>query len=211
MELKVVCGCGQKYAFDVEPVGGRMPAPVNCPVCGTDGTETANGLLAQHIPNQPPPLPMATLAAPSTGALRVNIPPAPLASRATTPPPLNAPRPIAPISSLAKPKVQSKDFSMGLGVLGALIGAIVGGALVYAFYEWAGFRFPLSGVGIGALTGYGARLLGRGTHTTLGVIAGAIALATIVGVFYLIYGGFFFFGIISIVICVGVAYRIASE
>jgi hypothetical protein len=22
--IKIQCGCGQKYAFDVEPVGGRM-------------------------------------------------------------------------------------------------------------------------------------------------------------------------------------------
>ncbi|HEY1660784.1 MAG TPA: hypothetical protein VGI03_00045 [Verrucomicrobiae bacterium] len=210
MELKVVCGCGQKYAFDVEPVSGRMPAPVNCPSCGTDGTDTANGLLAQHYPNQPSALPMATLAAPAAGGLRVNTTRPPLTSTAA-PPPIHAPQPIAPISSLAQPKTVSKDFSMGLGILGAFIGAIVGGALVYAFFEWVGFRFPLSGVGIGALTGYGARLLGRGTDTTLGVIAGALALVTIVGVFYLMYGEFFLFGIISMVICVGVAYRLASE
>lgn len=216
MELKVACDCGQNYAFDVEPVNGRMPSPVSCPACGTDGTQTANDLLAQQFPGQPPAIPTATLAKPpaAAGGLRINAAPPPLASTPATPPPLNTPRPIAPIApitSLAKPKVPSKDFSLGLGILGAFLGAVIGGIVVYAFFMWAGFRFPLSGVGIGALTGYGARLLGRGTDSTLGIIAGALALVTIVGVFYLMYGGFFFFGIISIVICVGVAYRLASE
>ena len=86
----------------------------------------------------------------------------------------------------AKPK-QSGEFSMGLGILGAFLGAALGGGLVYGFYLWAGFRFPLSGVAIGALSGYGARLLARGTHTTLGIIAGVLALFSIVAVFYLIY------------------------
>jgi hypothetical protein len=32
--IKIQCGCGQRYAFDVEPVHGRMPSPVARPVCG---------------------------------------------------------------------------------------------------------------------------------------------------------------------------------
>jgi len=207
MELKVVCDCGQKYAFDVEPVGGRMPIQVSCPLCGVDGTETANQMLAQRSPAQVPPAPAA---APAAGGLRINhaAPAAPAA-----PPPLpQAPRPISQLQPLSTaPKAPSKDFSMGLGILGAFIGALVGSGLVYGFWLWAGFRFPLSGIAIGALAGYGARWIGRGTHTTLGIIAGALALLAIVGTFYLIYGEFFIFGIVSIVICVGVAYRAASE
>src|SRR5689334_11131331 len=45
--VKVECDCGQRYAFDVEPVHGRMPAPVACPTCGADGTARANAILAQ--------------------------------------------------------------------------------------------------------------------------------------------------------------------
>jgi hypothetical protein len=215
MELKVVCGCGQKYKFDVEPVNGRMPVTVNCPVCGVDGTQSANDILSQSSSSQEPPIPLAMSAPDVIGAsagLRLNRH-APAPSRADTPLPLSStPKPIAPIKPLvtAKPK-QSKDFNMGLGILGAFLGAALGGALVYGFYKWAGFRFPLSGVGIGALSGYGARLMARGTHTTLGIIAGALALFSILGVFYLIYGGFAIFGIVSIIICVGVAYRLASE
>ena len=40
--IKIECGCGQRYAFDVEPHDGRMPHTVACPVCGADGTGVAN-------------------------------------------------------------------------------------------------------------------------------------------------------------------------
>ncbi|HEX7654433.1 MAG TPA: hypothetical protein VF607_13065 [Verrucomicrobiae bacterium] len=56
MELKVTCPCGQKYKFDVDPVGGRMPFTVKCPICGVDGTAQANILLAekyQFVPATP--------------------------------------------------------------------------------------------------------------------------------------------------------------
>ena len=52
--VKVQCGCGQKFAFDVEPVNGRMPQPVKCPVCGADGTAAANEIIARMLP---PPRP----------------------------------------------------------------------------------------------------------------------------------------------------------
>ncbi len=43
--IKIICGCGQKYAFDVSPVDGRMPAPIQCPRCGADGTAVANAII----------------------------------------------------------------------------------------------------------------------------------------------------------------------
>jgi len=49
MLVKVQCGCGQKYAFDVEPVGGVMPWTVTCPVCGADGTAAANTIIARTL------------------------------------------------------------------------------------------------------------------------------------------------------------------
>src|SRR4051812_27914382 len=48
--IKIQCVCGQAYAFDVEPVHGRMPYAVACPSCGVDGTEAANEILAQSMP-----------------------------------------------------------------------------------------------------------------------------------------------------------------
>ncbi len=59
--VKIECGCGQRYAFDVEPVNGRMPASVVCPVCGADGTAAANESIAQALAARP----QTTAAAPS--------------------------------------------------------------------------------------------------------------------------------------------------
>ena len=93
VNIKIICSCGQKYSFDVYPFNGRMPAPVQCPVCGIDGTAAANEIMARAlgpataaaipqppatVPEQPattlklmrpapsaPPVPSAGLAAPS--------------------------------------------------------------------------------------------------------------------------------------------------
>src|SRR5580765_1598338 len=70
MELKIQCGCGTKYAFDVEPRNGRMPTPIACPSCGTDGTYTANEMLAKMVLPAP-----ATVTATPSAALRVSRPP----------------------------------------------------------------------------------------------------------------------------------------
>jgi len=59
--IKINCECGQRYAFDVEPVDSCLPVAVACPTCGTDGTAAANAVIAQSIP-QPPP---AAAAAPA--------------------------------------------------------------------------------------------------------------------------------------------------
>jgi hypothetical protein len=77
--IKIQCGCGQRYAFDVEALGGRMPYNVACPVCGIDGTGAANDYLAQAL--TPPPAmatPAPSLAAPSAAngiPVRVSVTP----------------------------------------------------------------------------------------------------------------------------------------
>ena len=103
------------------------------------------------------------------------------------------------------------EFNLGLGILGALMGAGIGAGVMFGFFEWAGFRFPLLGVGIGALTGFGARLLYKGTDNTLGMISGGIAMLAVVGTLYLMYGTFPIISIISVVVSVSLAYRIASR
>jgi len=45
--VKIECECGQRYAFDIEPINGMMPGPVACPSCGTDGTAAANEYLSR--------------------------------------------------------------------------------------------------------------------------------------------------------------------
>jgi endogenous inhibitor of DNA gyrase (YacG/DUF329 family) len=107
------------------------------------------------------------------------------------------------------PKVAG-EFNLGLGILGALVGAGIGAGVMYGFYELAGFRFPLLGVGIGALTGYGAKRLFKGTDNTLGIISGTVAMLAVVGTLYLMYGTFPIISIISVVVSVSLAYRIAS-
>jgi hypothetical protein len=49
VNIKIICGCGQKYSFDVSPFHGRMPAAVQCPVCGMDGTAAANEIMARTL------------------------------------------------------------------------------------------------------------------------------------------------------------------
>ena len=48
--VKIECGCGQHYAFNVEPVDGQMTSTVACPTCGADGTAAANAFIAQSPP-----------------------------------------------------------------------------------------------------------------------------------------------------------------
>src|SRR6185503_19905570 len=64
MEIKIECGCGTRFKFDVEPVYGRMPVPVQCPCCGCDTTTDANQILARKMPDVRPsasPAPIAKL------------------------------------------------------------------------------------------------------------------------------------------------------
>jgi hypothetical protein len=97
------------------------------------------------------------------------------------------------------------------GIMGALLGAGLGVGAMFAFYAFAGFRFPLLGVGIGVLTGYCAKLLFKGGDSLLGWISGAIALVAVVGTLFLMYGAFPMVSIISVIVSASVAYRIASN
>ncbi len=55
--IKIHCECGQRYAFDVEPVDGRITSTVACPACGADGTIATNAIIAQNIQPQPAVIP----------------------------------------------------------------------------------------------------------------------------------------------------------
>jgi hypothetical protein len=102
-------------------------------------------------------------------------------------------------------------FNLTKGVLGALLGAGLGIGAMVAFYTFAGFRFPLLGVGIGVLTGFFAKMLFKGTDTTLGYISGGIALVSVVATLFLMYGSFPLISIISVIVSASVAYRIAAN
>jgi hypothetical protein len=59
--IKIQCECGQRYAFDVEPVNGRMTSPVACPSCGADGVIATNAIIAQSAQPQPAAVPEPTV------------------------------------------------------------------------------------------------------------------------------------------------------
>ncbi len=97
--VKIVCSCGQKYAFDVYPLNGRMPSPIRCPVCGVDSTTVADEIIALAlkppalpVPAAPPPPPAAPTPAPLPSLSPP--PPTPLIIRPRTltsaPPPVQA-------------------------------------------------------------------------------------------------------------------------
>lgn len=48
MEVKIQCGCGTRYKFDWESAGGQVPAAVQCPSCGGDGTAAARQIVMQN-------------------------------------------------------------------------------------------------------------------------------------------------------------------
>src|SRR4051812_25790929 len=72
LPVKILCGCGQKYAFDVEPIDGRMAYNVKCPSCGIDGTEVANQVIAEQLSTDAPGL--SVRKEPKTNAPPVSIP-----------------------------------------------------------------------------------------------------------------------------------------
>ena len=53
MNIKIECGCGTRYSFEVEPRDGRMPFSVQCPACHADGTGAANQIIAEMSPPAP--------------------------------------------------------------------------------------------------------------------------------------------------------------
>ena len=137
MEIKIVCNCGTKFAFDVEPVHGRMPAPVNCPGCGADATGQANDVLRSIFspaPVQPQPQPISA-AAPPSGPLRINRPaqpaPAEVAAPAGALP--SSPMSFRPASVGAEPKKHNPLVQIGTTVL--LVVVIGFGAWRFG-YKW---------------------------------------------------------------------------
>ncbi|MEO6036356.1 MAG: B-box zinc finger protein, partial [Verrucomicrobiota bacterium] len=54
MNIKILCSCGTKFSFDVEPADEKMPADVFCPACGTNVTDSANAAIQQKLPTDQP-------------------------------------------------------------------------------------------------------------------------------------------------------------
>src|SRR5437879_10152981 len=167
--VKVQCDCGQRYAFDVEPVHGRVPAPVTCPACGTDGTSAANAVLAQILSAQ-------AIAAPAGGA-RLSAPtPVAVSIAPSTPPassiaqaPASRPAQPPPLPSVRKTKRGRDGWSTeesSFNKLGTYI--TVGPSLLAALVAWGIFGIDVPTnilcvvVGVCGLIGGAINIAGRG-------------------------------------------------
>ena len=124
MEIKILCTCGTKFKFDVEPVRGRMPAPANCPSCGADATDQANAIikstLAAETPTpQPTAPPAGPAASPQPGGLRISRSPSPAAEPSATPESPPPPPRVAPVRAIqaATPAKSSNNLVKGISAL----------------------------------------------------------------------------------------------
>lgn len=209
MELKVLCDCGQKYAFDVEPIANQMPFTVNCPGCGKDGTAAANAILAQSAePEVATAQPIRLRVAISQPAVQPAV-----VTESIAPPP---PRPMAPEirHGPAQRNWEKADMtvkhSLGLGFLGAVLGAILGVGIMFGWLMIVGFVFSVVGLIIGVLTGFGARWLYKGTDVTLGVIAAVVTFFATGLTFFLLFGIFAIMSVMVLLVSVATAYKIAG-
>ncbi len=157
----------------------------------------------------------APLADAGGGGLRINRP-VHTAPPVVAPPPRTAatPNTIGPTRTSGVTPVNAqaggRQPNFILGILGAILGAGAGIGLMYGFFALTGLRFPLLGVGIGALTGYGARLMYRRTNPAMGGVAATVAFFSVAGTLYLMFGEVAIINIISMIVSVSVAYRLAS-
>lgn len=211
MELKIQCSCGSRYQFEVEPVNGRVPAPLSCPKCQANWTEHANAMIAQALGMSTPPVdPVAAVDAPAPTPVHQTPPTfpapaktglrlsshapvasapasAPLASEPAAPPaPAASVRHMPHVPSFTPVTDNYDSASFGRGFLGAALGALLGGAAFYLLFAHTGVRMKLVALGVGFLAGTGARLLGKDRSKELGVIAAVLSIGMIVGAQYLV-------------------------
>ena len=188
MQIKVGCGCGQSYEFEVEPVNGAMPCTVVCPACGVDGTAASNQFIAQQAAAAAPtPAPAMESATP--GRLRVNRPAPPVAPAATAPAeaaaePAAAPSPVQKRYTRAlepdrePPKVEAR---VAMGVLGGVVAAIV--IMLGWYYLAVAIDKPIvffSSI-TGVLVGIAVRIMAKEGTPMLGYAAAMCAALAILG------------------------------
>lgn len=196
--VKIECSCGQHYAFDVEPVNGRMPTSVVCPGCGGDGTNTANAIIAETLGTQPPPparpagpvfvrIDDPSSAPAPVGGIRLSTGASAAPPPAAKPPPIPQqpiiPRARVPVGAARKPKAGKDGWAKeetGLNKLGTYITVIP--PILGAMLPWGimGVELPLVPVCIvmvitGAIGGF-INVMGRGPAVAGAVIGACISL-----------------------------------
>src|SRR5439155_2646216 len=183
MEVKIQCACGTRYKFEVEPIDGQMPGPVSCPTCGADGTGAGNAIIHQSLSSQSaaalhptPAKPRIRLSAPAPSEPAPTVPPPTF--HAATPAPA-----LAPLSAARPARAQPYppgEASLLLGIVGAVVAGLVGVLAWYLICKGTGLKLRILAIGVGWLTGYGARLFYKPGGHRAGISAGIVALLTIV-------------------------------
>jgi hypothetical protein len=189
MEVKVECDCGQRFAFEVEPVDGGMPLQVFCPSCGIEGTNRANAVIQKKLVLESTPP-----AAPSSEAPKLRLSrhaEMPVAA-ADAPPPrptVDVPPDRAVLlkgdagsaERLKKvPKVY-REPDAKRGAIGAVIGAVIATAVWWVLWKSSGAAFGVMAIAVGWLAGFGARLMGRTEGQKMALMTAGIALTFIFG------------------------------
>ncbi|MBI3882193.1 MAG: hypothetical protein HY301_19295 [Verrucomicrobia bacterium] len=182
MDIKIECQCGQRIAFEVEPMAdGRMPVEIECPSCGKDVTAEGDAVLAAKISAAAPPAPVP--AEPARPALRLSRPaapdPAPIPAAAPIPP--LAPEPAASASPPRKITKLVGDPHFGRSVLGALIGAALTTAVWFGLWKATGSTWGILALGVGWMTGFFARFIGRSEGPQMALAVAGVALLFIFG------------------------------
>jgi hypothetical protein len=183
MDIKIQCSCGNKYEFELEPVGGQAPASLCCPDCGASWTEYANACLAQaQTPPEESNLSVATEQKQSRAEEQSGAGDPGLSLRPVRPAPVRVAVPAALATPLTAPGVAlpARKPSFARGVLGAALGAAVGGLVWFLIFLGGDTSTSLFGLGVGLLCGLGAHWLSRDEGSKeLGMIAGVLTVLAI--------------------------------
>jgi PQQ-like domain len=137
MTLKFDCRCGTRIGLDVEPEEGRMPTSLDCPSCGADVTELANGEIAVQRA-------ASTAAAPARPSMRIVRHAGPAAAAADSPAPA-APVQAEPAAAPRKaPPRPARTESKPPGFLARNALSLAGLAVLGGIGFWIWFALAVS-------------------------------------------------------------------
>ncbi len=71
---------------------------------------------------------------------------------------------------------QKERQSLGRGLIGGIVGAVVGAVLWAIITAVTGYQIGWMAVGVGFLTGYGVRALGKGVEAKFGYVGAVLSL-----------------------------------
>ena len=153
------------------------PAPMTASVHPAPATAPPSLVPTAPHPSEQPRLRIGTTA-PAAAEGDVPLPP----------PPIAPPAPFRPMGAQTAPAAQSdKKSSFAMGLLGGLIGVVVGSIAYYFLLRYTDyFVFKLAALGVGALAGWLAEVMGKGDGSKeLGIITATLTIAGVIGAQYL--------------------------